>query len=621
MLYASGPTARVSNKEARLAGNDRINAADRPRGDLRQLRDILPYLAVYKLRIAGAAGALTIAAATVLVLGQGLRALVDDGFSGGDAALLDRALIALFAVIALLAGATYGRYYLVSWVGEKVVADIRRDVYRHVLALSPAFFEVTKVGEVLSRLTTDTTTLQMVVGSSISIALRNVLLFLGGTAMLFVTSPRLAGLVFLIVPIVVIPIVFFGRRVRRLSRASQDRIADVSAHGEETLNAIRTVQAFGHELRDLRRFQDHVDAALGTAIRRIAARGALTAYVTLTVFSAIGVILWIGGHDVMAGRISAGELSAFVFYSVVVAASVGAVSEVIGDIQRAAGATERLLELMRIEPEIAAKADPVPLPEPAAGTIEFRGVSFNYPARPDLPALADIEFSVAAGERVALVGPSGAGKSTVFQLLLRFYDPQSGSIRLDGVDLRDADPQAVRARIGLVPQDPFIFSTDAWENIGYGRPDASEAELRAAAETAAAAEFLDALPEGFSTFLGEKGVRLSGGQRQRIAIARAVLRDPAILLLDEATSALDSENERLVQEALHRLMAGRTTVVIAHRLSTVQQADRIIVLDGGRIVATGTHAALIAEGGLYARLAALQFAGTETLGLPQLSAV
>ena len=621
MLYASDRTGSGLKREGSVARNDRINAADRPRGEIRALGEILPYLMPYRLRIAGAACALTIAAATVLVLGQGLRALVDNGFGGGDAVLLDRALVGLFVVIALLAAATYGRYYLVSWVGERVVADIRRDVYRHVLALSPAFFEVTKVGEVLSRLTTDTTTLQMVVGSSISIALRNVLLFLGGTAMLFVTSPRLGGLVFLIVPVVVIPIVFFGRRVRRLSRSSQDRIADVSAHGEETLNAIRTVQAFGHEPRDTRRFQDHIDAALDTALRRIAARGALTAFVTLTVFSAIGVILWIGGHDVMAGRISAGELSAFVFYSVVVAASVGAVSEVIGDIQRAAGATERLLELIRIEPEIAAKPDPVALPDPPAGIIEFAGVSFNYPARPDLPALADFEFRVAAGERVALVGPSGAGKSTVFQLLLRFYDPQSGAIRLDGVDLRDADPRAVRARIGLVPQDPFIFSADAWENIGYGRPGASEAELRAAAEAAAATEFLDALPEGFSTFLGEKGVRLSGGQRQRIAIARAVLRDPAILLLDEATSALDSENERLVQEALHRLMAGRTTLVIAHRLSTVQQADRIIVLDHGRIVATGSHAALIAEGGLYARLAALQFGSTETASAARLSAV
>ncbi len=604
-----------------MGRSHRIEWADRPPGAAGALRGILPYLAPYRLQIAGAACALTVAAATVLVLGQGLRALVDEGFGGGDAALLDRALIGLFAIVALLAGATFGRFYLVSWVGEKVVADIRRDVYRHALSLSPSFFEITKVGEILSRLTTDTATLQVVVGSSVSIALRNVLLFFGGAALLVVTSPRLAGLVALIVPVVVIPIVYFGRRVRRQSRIAQDRIADVSAHGEETFNAIRTVQAFGHEPVDRRRFQDRVDAALAAALRRIAARGALTAFVVLTVFSAVGAILWVGGHDVMAGRLSAGELSAFVFYSVVVAGSVGAVSEVIGDIQHAAGATERLLELIRVEPEISAKPDPVALTEPASGTVAFEGVSFHYPARPDRPALSAIDFCLAAGERVALVGPSGAGKSTVFQLLLRFYDPRSGSIRIDGVDLRDADPRAARERIGLVPQDPFVFSADAWDNIGYGRPGASKAAIRAAAEAAAAASFLDELPEGFATFLGEKGVRLSGGQRQRIAIARAVLRDPAILLLDEATSALDSESERLVQDALRRLMAGRTSVVIAHRLSTVQQADRIIVLDGGRIVATGSHAELIAQGGLYARLAELQFGAPGTPEVARLSAV
>ena len=435
-------------------------------------------------------------------------------------------------------------------------ADIRRDVYRHVLALSPAFFEVTRVGEILSRLTTDTTTLQVVVGSSISIALRNVLLFFGGTAMLVVTSPRLAGMVILIVPVVVIPIIFFGRRVRRLSRTSQDRVAAVSAYGEETLNAIRTVQAFGHEALDRQRFHDRVDAALAAALSRITARGALTTFVILTVFSAIGVILWAGGQDVMAGRSSAGELSAFVFYSVIVASSVGAVSEVFGDIQRAAGATERLLELIRIEPEIAAKPDAVALPEPGLGTIEFHNVRFNYPARPDLPALAEIAFSVAVGERVALVGPSGAGKSTLLQLAGLLEQPDGGEIRIAG-------------------------------------------------ESCAAMS--DDMPDGFATFLGEKGVRLSGGQRQRIAIARALLRDPSILLLDEATSARDSENERLVQDALCRLMGGRTSLVIAHRLSTVQAADRIVVLDGGRIAATGSHAALVAEGGLYARLARLQF--------------
>ena len=599
---------------------------DRPgepaRGDIRSLRALLPWLAPYRSRILGAALALIVAAGSVLVLGQGLRALIDEGFGAGDGALLDRALAGLFVIIALLALATFGRFYLVAWIGERVVADLRRAVFGRMLALSPSFFESARVGEVLSRLTTDTTLLQVVVGSSVSVALRNVLLFLGGTALLFVTSPRLAGLVFLIVPVVVLPIVVFGRRVRLLSRASQDRVADISAHGEETLNAIRTVQAFGHEPVDGRRFGARVDDALATALRRNMARGLLTAFVIVTVFSAVGVILWIGGHDVMDGRISAGELSAFVFYAVVVAGSVGAVSEVIGDLQRAAGATERLLELMRIESEIATPPEPVPLPEPPAGAIAFDAVRFHYPSRPESAALDGVSFDIAAGERVALVGPSGAGKSTTFELLLRFYDPTAGAVRFDGVDLRDAEPAELRARIGLVAQEPFIFSADAWDNIRYGRPDATDEEVRKAAVAAAADGFLDALPEGFDTFLGEKGVRLSGGQRQRIAIARALLRDPALLLLDEATSALDSESERLVQDALGRLMAGRTTLVIAHRLATVQAADRIIVLDRGRIDAIGSHAELVRGSELYARLAALQFGdiaaengGAESAGL------
>lgn len=587
---------------------------------MRSLRALIPWLAPYRLRIAGAGVALIVAAGSVLVLGQGLRALIDEGFGAGDGALLDRALAGLFVVIALLAAATFGRFYLVAWVGERVVADMRRAVFERMLGLSAAFFESARVGEVLSRLTTDTTLLQVVVGSSVSVALRNVLLFLGGTALLFVTSPRLAGLVFLIVPVVVLPIVFFGRRVRRLSRASQDRVADISAHGEETLNAIRTVQAFGHEPIDGRRFGARVDDALATALRRNMARGLLTAFVIVTVFSAVGVILWIGGHDVMDGRISPGELSAFVFYAVVVAGSVGAVSEVIGDLQRAAGATERLLELMRIDSEIAAPPEPVRLPDPPVGTVSFEEVRFHYPSRPDTAALDAASFEIAAGERVALVGPSGAGKSTVFELLLRFYDPAAGRVRVDGVDLRQADPAELRARIGLVAQEPFVFSADAWENIRYGRPGATDDEVRAAAEAAAAAEFLDALPDGFDTFLGEKGVRLSGGQRQRIAIARALLRDPAILLLDEATSALDSESERLVQDALGRLMAGRTTLVIAHRLATVQAADRIVVLDRGRIDAIGSHAELIRTSALYARLAALQFGDTAPAGLFPVSA-
>lgn len=551
--------------------------------------------------------ALIVAAGTVLGLGQGLRVLVDQGFAAGDSGLLDRALLVLLGVIALMAGATYGRFFLVSWVGERVVADLRRAVFDHVLTLSPAFFETAKTGEIMSRLTTDTTLLQVVVGSSVSIALRNLLLLLGGAVMLVVTSAKLTGLVFLVVPLVVAPIVVFGRRVRRLSRASQDRVADIGAFLDETLAAIRTVQAYTHEAVDRTLFAGRVEQAFGVAIQHARVRALLTVVVIVLVFGAVGTILWIGGHDVLAGRLTPGELSAFVIYAVVVAGSVGAISEVVGDLQRASGATERLFDLLATAPEIAAPAVPVALPEPSAGRVRFQDVRFHYPSRPDDAALDGFSLDVAAGETVALVGPSGAGKSTVFQLLLRFYDPQAGTVLIDGVDLAKADPLAVRRRIALVPQEPVVFSADAWSNIRYGRPDASDAEVLAAAEAAHARGFLEALPDGFGSFLGERGVRLSGGQRQRLAIARAILRDAPILLLDEATSALDSESERAVQEALERLMAGRTTLIIAHRLATVLTADRIAVIDGGRIVATGSHGELLRQDGLYARLASLQF--------------
>nr|WP_295829440.1 ABC transporter transmembrane domain-containing protein [uncultured Azospirillum sp.] len=581
--------------------------ADTRRRDLGPLRRLVPFLLPYKWRILGAMLALTVAAGTVLGLGQGMRVLIDQGFAGGDTSLLDRALLVLLGVIALMAASTYGRFYLVSWIGERVVADIRRAVYDHVLTLSPGFFETTKTGEILSRLTTDTTLLQVVVGSSASIALRNTLLFLGGTGMLLITSPKLTGLVALVVPLVVAPIIFFGRRVRKLSRDSQDRIADIGSFVEETLAAIRTVQAFTHEAIDRALFGRRVEEAFDVAIRRVRVRAVMTVIVIVLVFGAVGIILWIGGHDVVAGRITPGELSAFVIYSVVVAGSVGAISEVIGDLQRAAGATERLFSLLSVESEIRAPALPKPLPVPAAGALSFDAVRFHYPSRPDWAALEGFSLDVKPGERVALVGPSGAGKSTVFQLLLRYYDPQAGSVRLDGLDVRDADPVEVRRRLGLVAQDPVVFSANAWENIRYGRPDASDTEVRAAAEAAHALDFLDALPEGFDTFLGEKGVRLSGGQRQRLAIARAILRDPPVLLLDEATSALDAESERMVQDALDRLMHGRTTLIVAHRLATVLNADRIVVMDQGRVVETGTHGELVTQGGLYARLAALQF--------------
>ena len=575
--------------------------------DLGQLRLLGRFLAPYKLAMAGALAALVAAAGTVLALGFGLRRLVDDGFRAGDAALLDRALVVMLGVIALLALASYGRYYLVSWIGERVVADIRRAVYDHIIGLSPAFFEITRTGEILSRITTDTTVLQVVVGSTASMALRNLLMLVGGTILLAVTSPKLTGLVVLIVPMVILPIVVFGRRVRRLSRVSQDRVADAGAHVDETVNAVRTVQAFTHEARERRRFATRAEAAFDVAVDRVRVRALLTAVVIVLVFGAVGTVLWIGGHDVIAGRISAGALSAFVFYAVVVAGAVGALSEVVGELQRAAGATERLMELLATRSDIAAPAHPTPLPEPPVGAVAFDNVTFRYPTRPERPALNHFSLAVAPGETVALVGPSGAGKTTVFQLLLRFYDPQDGAITLDGVGLPEADPGAVRGRLALVPQEPVVFAADAWENIRYGRPEASDDEVRAAADAAAATEFIDRQAQGFGTDLGERGVRLSGGQRQRIAIARAVLRNAPVLLLDEATSALDAESEQAVQAALEGLMVGRTTLVIAHRLATVLKADRIVVMDEGRVVATGTHHALIAEGGLYARLAALQF--------------
>ncbi|MGE0659243.1 MAG: ABC transporter transmembrane domain-containing protein [Reyranellaceae bacterium] len=584
-----------------------VGEAATARRDVLMLRALWPFLRPYRARVLLAIIALIVAAGTVLVIGTGLRLLIDQGFAGGRPELLDQALVGLLAVIAVLAASSYGRFYLVSWLGERVVNDLRAAVFGHVIGLSPGFFETNRSGEIMSRLTTDATLIETVIGSSASVALRNMLMFVGGTVMLAITSPKLTALVFLVVPLVIVPILVIGRRVRKLSRASQDRVADISAYSGEAIQAVRTVQAFAHEPIDRSRFGAITESAFATARRRIAARATLTAIVIMLVFGAVGIILWIGGRDVIAGDLTPGQLSAFVFYAVVVAGSVGAISEVIGDLQRAAGATERLMQLLNERSPIVEPANPVTLPAPAQGALSFENVQFRYPARPDTPALADFSLAVKPGETVAIVGPSGAGKTTVFQLLLRYYDPQSGTIRVDGVDIRSASLADLRGRIAIVPQEPVLFSTDAMENIRYGRPEASDAEVRAAADAAAASEFLDRLPEGFSTFLGEKGVRLSGGQRQRLAIARAILRNPAVLLLDEATSALDAESERLVQQALDRLMAGRTTLVIAHRLATVLKADRIVVLDQGRIDAIGSHAELIARGGLYARLAALQF--------------
>ena len=579
----------------------------RSAGLLRLARFLLPY----RLRVAGAMVALLFAAGCVLALGQGLRYVVDSGFGSGDPRLLDQALGALIAVAATLAVATWFRFYLMMTTGERVVADLRRAVFDHVLGLDAAFFERTRTGEVVSRLTNDATLLQQVIGYGLSMFVRNALMMVGAAAMLFVTSWKLALLVLVGVPATLVPILVLGRRVRRLSRDGQDRVAEVSSYIDEAVHEVRTVQAYVHEEADRRGFARHVEAACLAGVSRVRQKAYLISSVMLIAFSAVGVILWIGGHDVLAGRLSAGELAAFVFYASVVASGAGTVSEVWGELQRAAGATERLLQLLETPPRITAPGQPVAPPTRAAHDIAFREVSFAYPARPDAAALQRFTLHVAAGERIALVGPSGAGKSTVFALLLRFYDPQSGAITIDGVELRALDPQALRRRIAVVPQEPVLFAASVLDNVRYGRPDASRDEALDACERAFALEFIERLPQGLDTVLGERGVTLSGGQRQRLSIARALLADRPILLLDEATSALDAESERMVQRALEALERGRTTLAIAHRLATVQHADRIVVMDRGAIVAQGSHAELLREDGLYARLAALQFLGTE----------
>ncbi len=580
---------------------------DRPKAKrIGPIRYLFPFIKPYRTLAILAGIALVLTASLSLILPIAVRRVVD-GFGGGDVKLLDQYFGAALIVAALLALGTGMRYYLVTRLGERVVADIREAVYDKMIGMSPAFFEKIMTGEVLSRITTDTTLILSVISSSVSVALRNLLIFIGGLTLMLLTSAKLAGMVFVMVPVIVVPIIILGRRLRRLSRENQDRVAESSGNASETLQAAQTVQAFTHEDVSRRKFRDVTELSYLSALQRIGTRAVMTVVVMFLVFAGVVGVLWVGAHDVRAGTMTPGELVQFVIFAVLVAGAVGALSEIWGELQRAAGATERLVELLRAEDAVKDPENPLPLPENVRGEIAFEQVSFHYPARPGVKALHDVSFKINPGETVALVGPSGAGKSTVFQLILRFFDPIEGVVRLDGLDLKDLKREEFRKALALVPQDPVIFADTARENIRFGRPDATDAEVEEAARAAAAHDFLSELPEGYDTFVGERGVMLSGGQKQRIAIARAILRAAPILLLDEATSALDAESERAVQQAVEAMAAERTTLIVAHRLATVKKADRIIVFDKGRIVATGTHDALVAEGGLYARLARLQF--------------
>jgi ATP-binding cassette subfamily B protein len=566
------------------------------------------FTARYKGHVIGALLALLVAASATLAIPNAFRLIIDRGFTGvqGD---IGRWFQYLLLVVVVMAIATALRYYFVSWLGERVVADVRSAVQQNLLRLAPSFFEENRPSEIASRLTADTTIIEGVVGTTISTALRNVVMGIGGVAYLFALAPKLAAMLLLGIPAVILPLVWIGRRIRSVSRQSQDRIADVGAMVDEVLGAMKIVQAFGQEAREAERFGGAVERVFETARRRIRLRAVMTALVIALIFGAITLVMWQGALDVQAGRLTGGTIAAFVLTGGLVAGAFGALTEVYGELLRGAGAASRLAELLEERPEIRAPEQPQPLPSPGRGELEFRDVTFRYPTRPEVKALRDYSLRVAPGETIAVVGPSGAGKSTLFQLALRFYDPEAGAVLLDGVRLKDADPAELRARISVVPQETVIFAASARDNLRYGRWEASDAELWAAAETANAAEFLAKLPQGLDTFMGEGGARLSGGQRQRLAIARAVLRDSPLLLLDEATSALDAESEQLVQASLERLMKGRTTMVIAHRLATVRAADRIVVMEDGAIVEEGTHAGLQAGSGLYARLARLQFEG------------
>lgn len=577
------------------------------RRSLKPLTRLLPYLLKHRGMVLAAVAALFAAAVITLVLPNAVRRMIDYGFGADDPALVNSYFAVLIGVVCALAMASSIRYFLVMWLGERVVTEVRADVFDHMTHLSPSFYDSAKSGEILSRLTADTTQIKAAFGASASLAMRNLIMFLGASVMMVVTSPRLSVFVLAAIPVILVPILGFGRKVRKRSRFAQDTLADASAYASEMLGSVRTLQAFTHERRSAERYASAVEAAFQAARQAIVARAALTGFAIFVIGSSIVAVLWIGASDVFAGRITGGELSQFLLYSILAAGSLAALSEVWGELSQAAGAAERLSELLEIEPEITAPANPVPLPEAKRGAISFDQVSFAYRNSKDMPVVQDLTLEVSPGETVAVVGPSGAGKSTLFSLLMRYYDPDAGTIRLNGIDLRQLDPQDLRAHIALVPQDTAIFGATVAENIAYGRPDASRDEVVAAAQAALAAPFIDNMTDGFDTLVGERGITLSGGQRQRIAIARAVLRNAPVLLLDEATSALDAESENLVQKALDRLMEGRTTLVIAHRLATVLKADRIVVMEDGRIVETGTHAELSAAGGLYAKLARLQF--------------
>jgi ATP-binding cassette subfamily B protein len=576
---------------------------------LRPLLALAPYVARYRWRAILAVISLTVAAITTLVVPIAVRRMIDFGFTPKGIAMINSYFSLMVAIVAVLALASASRYYFVMTIGERIVADLRRDVFAHLISLSPAFFDSARSGELISRLTADTTQIKSAAGASASIALRNLLLFCGATTMMVITSPRLSGLVLLAIPLIVLPLVAFGRWVRRLSRNAQDTLAEASAYASELVGAIRTVQAYTSERLANARFGSEVEQAYEAARTSTRARSVLTAIIIFIVFTSVVVILWIGSHDVLTGAITPGRLGQFVLYAAFAATALGQLSEVWGELSAASGAAERLFEILRVKTQIAAPATPRALPVPGRGDVSFENVRFAYPSRPDTAVVDGVSFKISAGEKVAIVGPSGAGKSTLFHLLLRFYDPASGVISVDGVPIKAADPQVVRARIALVPQESVVFAASARENIRFGRPEASDAEVERASDLAHASEFVRRLPEGFATQLGERGVTLSGGQRQRIAIARAILRDTPLLLLDEATSSLDAESETLVQTALEELMRHRTTLVIAHRLATVLSCDRILVMEQGRIVEQGTHTSLVAANGLYARLARLQFEG------------